>query len=116
VGKAMSAIRSQEKALAKAVNFVKKAKAKATSLGLSFVGAYVVGSRARGDYLVDSDVDVVLVLKGVRGLNPIERLRIFADALEPGVEPRVYDREEWEGEDSAWMRRLREEAVELAVD
>jgi hypothetical protein len=45
-------------------------------------------------------VDLVLVLRGVKGLDHIERLRIFVDLLEPGVELRVYDVEEWEGEDS----------------
>jgi predicted nucleotidyltransferase len=90
VGKAASALRSQERAWATAA-----------SLGLSLAGAYLVGSRARGDYLVDSDVDLVLVLRGVKGLKPIERLRIFIDLLEPGVELRVYDVEEREGEDSA---------------
>jgi len=116
VGKAASAMRSQERALARAVHFARKARARASSLGLDFVGAYLVGSRARGDYLVDSDVDLVLVLRGVKGLNLIERLRLFSDVLEPGLELRVYDCEEWESGDSAWMKRLREEAVELAVD
>jgi predicted nucleotidyltransferase len=99
--------------LAKATSFVKRARAKAASLGLSLAGAYLVGSRARGDYLADSDVDLVLVLRGVKGLDPIERLRIFVDLLEPGVELRVYDVEEWEGEDGAWMKLLRGEAVRL---
>jgi predicted nucleotidyltransferase len=109
-------MRSQKRALARAVAFAKKARARASSLGLDFVGAYLVGSRARGDYLVDSDVDLILVLRGVKGLDPIERLRLFSDVLEPGLELRVYDFEEWEGGDSAWMKRLKEEAVELAMD
>lgn len=58
-------------------------------------------------------MDLVLVLRGVKGLDPIERLRIFVDLLEPGVELRVYDAEEWEGGDGAWMKLLREEAVKL---
>ncbi|MEM4497755.1 MAG: nucleotidyltransferase domain-containing protein [Nitrososphaerota archaeon] len=37
--------------------------------GLKLVGAYLVGSRARGDYLEDSDVDAVLVVDGIQGLN-----------------------------------------------
>ena len=113
MGKAASALKSQEKALIKAINFVKKARAKAASLRLNFVGAYLTGSRARGDYLVDSDVDVVLVLRGIKGLNLIERLRMFTDILEPGIELKVYDSEEWESEDSTWIKHLRKEAVAL---
>jgi predicted nucleotidyltransferase len=40
--------------LAKATSFVRRARAKAASLGLSLAGAYLVGSWARGDYLADA--------------------------------------------------------------
>lgn len=33
---------------------------------------YVLGSRARGDYLDISDIDVVFVFKGIKGMNVFE--------------------------------------------
>ncbi|MEM4648641.1 MAG: nucleotidyltransferase domain-containing protein [Nitrososphaerota archaeon] len=32
-------------------------------------GAFIVGSRAREDYLEDSDIDAVLVVDGIQCLN-----------------------------------------------
>ena len=83
---------------------------------LDIVAVYLVGSRARGDYLEDSDIDLVIGARGVRGLNMKERLMILADLAEPGVEYLVYDAEEWEAEATTWIRQLRREAVRLTVD
>lgn len=66
MGKVTSALRSQEIALERVRMFSSKARARCAELGWELVGVYLVGSRARGDYLADSDVDVVLVVKGRR--------------------------------------------------
>jgi predicted nucleotidyltransferase len=113
MGKAIPALASQREALARAKSFVEKAKAKASSLGLTFQGAYLVGSRARGDYLRDSNIDIVLVIQGVKKLNFLERLRLFTDILEPSIELRVYDAEEWESTENTWINQLKREAIKL---
>ncbi len=110
--KALSALRSQEEALARARRLVGRAEARCRELGVGLVAAYIVGSRARGDYTAHSDVDLVLVVRDVRDVNPLDRLHMFMDLLEPGVELRVYDVEEWNSDD-VWARELRREAVEL---
>ena len=43
----------------------------------------------------------------------ITRLEAFRDVLEPGIDLRVYDIEEWLSCDSAWIRELKREAVRL---
>jgi len=113
VGKAASALRSQEVALERARRFSSKARARCAELGWEIIGVYLVGSRARGDYLAESDVDVVLVVRGVKNVDVITRLEAFKDALEPGIDLRVYDIEEWLSDSSAWIRELRREAVKL---
>ncbi len=105
-------MRSQEEALARARRLVGRAEARCRELGVGLAAAYIVGSRARGDYAAHSDVDLVLVVRGVRDVNPLDRLRMFMDLLEPGVELRVYDVEEWNS-DGVWAKELRSEAVEL---
>lgn len=106
-------MKSQVEALERARRFVERAAARCRELGIGFEAAYLVGSRARGDYVEHSDTDVVLVLRGVRGLDVISRLRMFADLLEPGIDLRVYDVEEWLSDESAWIRELRREAVRI---
>jgi len=112
--RALSAIRSQEEALARARRFTERARARCVELGYGFVASYLVGSRARGDYMAHSDIDVVLVLRGVKSLNMLERIYMFKDILEPGLDLRVYDVEEWLDDSSPWIREMRREAVELA--
>jgi len=112
MGKAKSALKSQEAALARARAFVKKAREVAERAGLRVVAAYLVGSRARGDYTEESDIDVVLVVEGAERLNALQRLELFKDALEPGIDLFVYTPDEWR-RNSPWMSELRREAVPL---
>jgi len=112
MGKAKSALKSQEAALARARAFAKKAREVAERAGFRVVAAYLVGSRARGDYTEESDIDVVLVVEGAERLNALQRLELFKDALEPGVDLFVYTPDEWR-RDSSWMLELRREAVPL---
>ena len=107
-GKAERALKSQEIMLRRARRFVEKAAKR-----LNLVEAYIVGSRARGDYLSESDIDVVLVARGVKHLNSKERALLLADEAEPGVEYMVYDVEEWASEATTWIKKLREEAKKI---
>ncbi len=113
MGKAKSALASQHEALEKAKSFVEKARVRASYLGLTLLGAYLVGSRARGDYLRDSDIDIILVVKGVRKLNFLERLQLFTDTLEPSIDLRIYDAEEWESNENTWINQLKQEAIKI---
>ena len=89
--------------------------ARRASERLGVEAVYLVGSRARGDYLDDSDIDVVIVARNVRKLNMKERLLLLADVAEPGVDYLVYDAEEWEKGATAWIRQLRREAKRLTL-
>lgn len=106
-------MRSQEEALRRACAFLEKARLIAERAGVEVVGAYLVGSRARGDYLEDSDVDLALVVRGVERLDAVRRMELFVEALEPGVEFLVFTPEEWAG-GGVWTAQLRREAVPLA--
>ncbi len=108
MGETDPVLRSQLEMVERARRFVERAKRL-----VDVVEVYVVGSRARGDYLVDSDIDLVLVVRGVEGLNMRERLELLTDVAEPGVEYLIYTPEEWEGGATLWIRELRREARRL---
>jgi len=117
VDKAVSAIKSQERALRLAREFAERARRLCVELGLEFVALYLVGSRARGDYRVDSDIDLVLIVRGVESLNQLQRVELFSKLLVevPGpIEYRVYTPEEWDSGESLWMKVLRREAIRVA--
>jgi len=88
VGKAVSALRSQEEMLKRARRFIEKA-------------------------LDTSDIDVVIVARGVEKLDMKERPMLLADVAEPGVDYLVYSGEEWRSEKSTWIRELKKEAVKI---
>lgn len=117
--RAASALRSQEEALRVAKEFVRRAWELCRELGLELVAAYLVGSRARGDYRVDSDIDIVLIVRGVEGLDQLQRVEIFSRLLleVPGpIEYRVYTPGEWSNNTSLWIRELRREAKRIDLD
>ena len=114
MGKALSALRSQEEALRRARRFIERAVNRCREAGLEFVASYIVGSRARGDYMADSDIDLVLVVRGARGRNMLERLMLFKEILEPGIDLRVYDVEEWFSGESVWIKEMKKEALKIA--
>lgn len=110
MGRAHSAVKSQVEMLERARRFARKALER-----LDVTGVFIVGSRARGDYLDVSDVDIVIVARGVRGLNMKERLMLLSDVAEPGVDYIVYDVAEWEGEATVWIKELKREAKRLQM-
>ncbi|MEM2424560.1 MAG: nucleotidyltransferase domain-containing protein [Candidatus Bathyarchaeia archaeon] len=73
-------------------------------------GAFIIGSRAREDYLEDSDIDLVLLISGVEKLNRLERLDLVKDLLLPGIEVFIYTPQEWYEGDSLWLKELKREA------
>lgn len=113
MGKTISALRSQEKILSRVRKFIEDVKEICISKGLTFKGAYLVGSRARGDYLEDSDADLILLVDGVDELNRIERLKLFSEALAPMIEFTIYTTAEWFEGESIWISELKKEAVKL---
>jgi hypothetical protein len=74
---------------------------------------YVVGSRARGDYRDDSDIDLVIISNDVEGLNQLRRRELLIDLLEPGFEFFIYTEREWNEPPMTWIRQLRREARRL---
>jgi len=112
MGKAVSAIRSQKEMVTRALKFIEKVMKICDERGLKLVDVYVVGSRARGDYLDISDIDLVLIIEGVESLNQVERKILFKDAIEGGVDFIILSPKEWH-EDSVIINSLRNEAVSL---
>jgi hypothetical protein len=53
------------------------------------LSVFVVGSVARGDFNLWSDVDVVVVADGLP-VHPLERSRLLYDLAEGGIEPKGY--------------------------
>ncbi len=58
----------------------------------------IFGSRARGDHLLESDVDLIIVSSQFEGINWIKRIREVADLWEGLVllEPLCYTPQEFE--------------------
>ncbi|MEM1538421.1 MAG: nucleotidyltransferase domain-containing protein [Candidatus Nezhaarchaeales archaeon] len=110
MGKAKSAIKSQEEALRRASGFVKKVASRCMERGFRLEGAFIVGSRAREDYLEDSDIDLVLLISGIQNLDRLKRLNLIKDLLSPGIEVFIYTPQEWYESDSLWLMNLRREA------
>lgn len=113
MGKARSVLESQERALARARRFVERARVVCRERGYRLIGAYLVGSRARGDYIETSDIDIVLVVEGIEGLDRLRRLEVFKEILEPEIDLFIYTPDEWHREESLWIKKMREEAIQI---
>ena len=75
--------RPDPRALEEARRLVKALEAR----GLKVEEAYVFGSRARGDYLEESDLDIVIVSRGFEGMKYLDRLDlVYRAAWEEGIE------------------------------
>jgi predicted nucleotidyltransferase len=108
MGKAISAINSQKIMLKRAKRFIEKLKR-----DFKIDGVYVVGSRARGDYLEDSDIDLVIICNEMKGLRYIERLEKISKYAEPKIEFFVYTKDEWQNSNSLYITEMKKEAKRL---
>ncbi len=109
MGRAESALKSQEKALEILTEFMRDAEEACRRNGLKLIEAYLVGSRARGDYTEESDIDIILVIEGVENMNMLQRLTLFKETLKPRIDLKIYTQREWES-DLTWIKQVREEA------
>jgi len=105
-------VRSQEKAFKRLREFLRDAAKLCEQRGLKLIDAYLVGSRARGDYLDESDIDVVLIIDEVQGMNRLQRIELLSRALKPGIDLLIYTPEEWNS-DLIWIKELRREARQI---
>ncbi|MDW8084453.1 MAG: nucleotidyltransferase domain-containing protein [Candidatus Caldarchaeum sp.] len=83
MGKAASALTSQQRLLESLKSFIADVKRVCAEKGLVFRAAYLVGSRARGDYVEESDADVVVVVDDVGKMNRIQRMLLLVEVLIP---------------------------------
>ena len=67
--KAKSAIESQKELLKKSIEIINNIKKE-----INITSVYVVGSRARGDFLDTSDLDLIIISDDFKNLRYIERL------------------------------------------
>ncbi len=77
--------------------------------GIRVEEAYAFGSRVRGDWLENSDIDVVIVSEDFKNMKFLERLDLmeriqWEEGITPHVEVLPYTREEF-------RKKLRESAV-----
>ena len=85
-------------------------------LGERFEAAYLFGSRARGDHRADSDLDVLVVVRGVVDYGDlIRRTSMLVSMLSlkyDAVISRVFvSKERFERENSPFLMNIRREAV-----
>ncbi len=108
MGKAKSAIETQREMLIRARKFVERVKKK-----LKIEEVYVVGSRARGDFTDESDIDLVIISEDVKGIPYLKRVDMLSEFLEPKVEFFIYTREEWENPSSLYIKEMKKESKRL---
>ncbi|MFO7943453.1 MAG: nucleotidyltransferase domain-containing protein [Anaerolineales bacterium] len=82
------------------------------------VGVYLYGSYARGEEEVGSDVDVLIVLGRIESYSAeIDRTGEIGSDLSLKYDlsiSRVFiDQENWEDGDTPFLRRVRQEAIEI---
>jgi predicted nucleotidyltransferase len=112
MGKAVSAVKSQRKMISRAARFAEKVVEICNAKGFRLINVYVVGSRAREDYLEDSDIDLVFIIEGIDHLNQVERKLMFKEVLEAGIDFIILSPKEWLSS-SPVIKMLRKEAIPL---
>jgi len=112
--KAKTTIKRQKEAMKNLKKFLEKAAIECNKKGLKLEKAYLIGSRARGDYLENSDIDIILIIKGVENLNTLQRLQIIKNILTPNIEPRIYTPKEWT-KNTTWLKQIKKEAKQIKI-
>ncbi|WP_338598225.1 nucleotidyltransferase domain-containing protein [Sulfolobus tengchongensis] len=108
MGKAKSTIESQKQMLKRAKEFIIELKRI-----INIEDIYVVGSRARGDYLDVSDIDLVIISDDFKNMSYINRIELLSKYLRPRIEFFAYTREEWENHSSPYVKEMKKEAKRL---
>jgi len=106
--KAKSAIESQKDLLKKAIEIVNNIKKE-----INIIDVYVVGSRARGDYLDTSDLDLVIISDDFKNLRYIERLEKLYKYSKGDIEFFAFTKEEWDNPKSLFIINMKKEAKRL---
>ncbi|BCU67197.1 DNA polymerase subunit beta [Sulfolobales archaeon HS-7] len=100
MGKAKSALKSQVDIIKRAIEFVND-----VSKEVEVEKVYVVGSRARGDYLDTSDIDLMIISKEFEGLNNKQRGYMLSRFLRARIEFFAFTPSEWENPPFSLCRR-----------
>jgi predicted nucleotidyltransferase len=106
--KAKSAIKSQKELLKKAIEIINDIKRE-----INIIDVYVVGSRARGDYLDTSDLDLVIISDDFKNLRYIERLEKLYKYSKGDIEFFAFTKEEWDNPKSLFIINMKKEAKKL---
>lgn len=108
MGKAKSALKSQIEMVKRAIEFVND-----ISREIRVEEVYVVGSRARGDYLDISDIDLVIISRDFEGLNYMQRIDRLSKFSRAKVEFFPLTPSEWENPSSLYLVEMKKEAIRL---
>ena len=108
MGKAKSALSSQVEMVKRAIAFIND-----VSREIKVEEVYVVGSRARGDYLDISDIDLVIISRDFEGLNYRQRIDKLSKFSRAGVEFFTYTPSEWKNPPSLYVVEMKKEAIRL---
>lgn len=108
MGKALSAIKSQEQMLRRAELFIEDVKKE-----INVKEVYVVGSRARGDYLDTSDIDLVIISDDFKGMRYIDRMEKLSKYRRAKIDYFTFTTEEWENPQSLYIEEMKKEAKKL---
>ncbi|ACP48888.1 DNA polymerase beta domain protein region [Sulfolobus islandicus Y.N.15.51] len=108
MGKAKSALKSQVELVKVAIEFIND-----ITNEIKIEDIYVVGSRARGDYLETSDIDLVIISRDFKGLRYIDRLEKLGKYLKARVEFFAFTPEEWNDSASLFVKQMKKEAKRL---
>ncbi|QGA53692.1 nucleotidyltransferase domain-containing protein [Sulfolobus sp. E5-1-F] len=108
MGKAKSALKSQVELVKVAMEFINR-----ISNEIKIEDVYVVGSRARGDYLETSDIDLVIISRDFEGLRYIDRLEKLGKHLRARIELFAFTPDEWKEPKSLFVEQMKKEAKRL---
>ncbi|PVU74725.1 nucleotidyltransferase [Acidianus hospitalis] len=108
MGKALSAIKSQEEMLRRAELFIEDVKKE-----INVKEVYVVGFRARGDYLDTSDIDLVIISDDFKGMRYIDRMEKLSKYRRAKIDYFTFTIEEWENPQSLYIEEMKKEAKKL---
>ncbi|MEJ2772242.1 nucleotidyltransferase domain-containing protein [Stygiolobus sp. CP859M] len=90
MGRGKSAIESQ----IKIINLVKEIVEEMAKDFQQLDEVYIFGSRAKGNYLDTSDIDVIFVFKGIKEMNVIDRMYMVSKYIKGNLDYIVLDEDE----------------------